>query len=475
MGRISIKHKAYFDSIDVTKVDKPLFFQRCNRLLLRCELNDELLWDAATLEPKAYIKKYSTRRTLSVINGESVALQNVYSQFERPLTHYTVFRERLTTFSKKQQKMSLADDMDVLSKAAYLSKDRWNYFIGGGRAKPFVYRGAKYPQIRHKQFLSVPSLLMELGLLDIKPLVLGRLKQGFSIDRAISQEKYAPKDGYGTVYKLISSISEREYIGLTTLKVSERLEQHKSSALNGSKSLIHKTMRRHGVDTFRIEVVEAKVPIAVLPEREKHYIRILKTLSPLGFNRSLGGQLGGFNGKPTIVNGRNYRSITNAAKDIENQTNGVIRYFSVESCIRNGRDIPDITNPPRKNSTHKDAGNNLFRRHSSLLKRGRLCNEWKDYDVFKRDVLQVVSLKHIVEKGLRLTKSRQTKPFSPSNFSWVTVKRANEARFGKIITAFGKEFQSMTALAEHYGVPVSTMKYRIRFLNLSPELAVVRT
>ncbi|MBU3020164.1 GIY-YIG nuclease family protein [Paraglaciecola agarilytica] len=472
MGRISIKHKAYFDSINVTKVDKPLFFQRCNRLLLRCELNDELLWDAATLEPKAYLKKYSTRRTLSVINGESVDLQNVYRQFERPLTHYTVFRERLNTFSKKQQKMSLADDMDVLSKAAYLSKDRWNYFIGGGRAKPFVYRGAKYPQIRHKQFLSVPSLLMELGLLDIKPLVLGRLKQGFNIDRAILQEKYAPKDGYGTVYKLVSSISEREYVGLTTLKVSERLEQHKSSALNGSKSLIHKEMRRHGVETFRIEIVESKVPISELPEREKHYIRILKTLSPLGFNRSSGGQLGGFNGKPTIVNGQNYTSITNAAKDIENQTNGVIRYFSVESCIRNGKDIPDITNPPRKNSTHKDAGNNLFRRHSSLLKRNRLSHEWIDYDTFKRDVLLVISLKEIAKKKLRLTKISNKKAFGPFNFSWVTAKKANEVRCGKVITAFGKDFPSMTALAKHYGMPVSTLKYRIRVLKLVTEQAI---
>lgn len=467
-----INHNEYFDSINVTKVKKPLFIQRCNRLQQRWELTDELLWDAATLEPKAYTEKYRTRRTLRVINGDSVELQNAYSQLKRPPIHYSVFRERLTTFAKKQQRMSLVDDIDVLSKAGYLSQEHWNYFIGGGAAKPFIYRGSKYPKIKNKQFMSVPSLLMDLDLLDSKSLVLGRLKKGFDIDRAISEEKHAQKDGYGTVYKLVSSISEKEYIGLTTSSIDERFEQHKSSALNGSKMLVHRAMRHFGVDTFHIEAVEESIPIAELPTREIHFIKFFSTLSPLGLNRNSGGQLGGSKGKPVTIMGRRYNSIAAAAKAIESETNGIVRHFSVESCIRSGREIPDIANPPRKNSTHKDAGSNLFRRHSSLLRRNRLSHEWIDYDTFKRDVLQVITIKEIAKKKLRLTKVSNEKAFGPCNCYWVTAMEANEARCGKVITAFGKDFPSMTALAKHYDMPVSTLKYRIRALKLVTEQAI---
>jgi hypothetical protein len=410
----------YYHSIKTLKVDKALFEQRCNRLLKRQLLTPVLLKEAATLKPDVYFEKYAVRHTRKNINEQLIDVRDEYNKIESPVASYAAFRDRLATFARKQQKMSLKAHRDVFNKAGLLSVEHWKYFIGSGCAKPFIYNGSLYPAIKEQQFLSVPSLLMETGKLDIKPLVLGRLKknskQNFKLDRAISEEKNTPKDGCGRIYKLSSSECNESYIGLTTLTLDERFIQHKISARKGAGSLLHQSMIRHGVETFSISLIEDCVPVTELAEREKFYISNLNTLAPNGLNNSAGGQLGGSRGIATIINGVHYKSITAAAKAIEKKTKGAVPYYCAERRIRNGEEIPDQV---RKHSAHMEAGTNLFRRHLGLAKRRQLCHRWLDYDLFKLDVLKEFTMKQIINQKLRLSKISDSAPYGPDNFGWV--------------------------------------------------------
>jgi group I intron endonuclease len=459
----------YYHSIKTFKVYETLFKQRCKRLLKRQSLTTALLREAATLKPDVYFAKHASRRTRKNINGESIDVRDEYDKLESPVASYAAFRDRLTTFARKQKKMSLKTHTDVFDKAGLLSEEHWKYFIGSGCAKPFIYDEYLYPAIKGQQFLSVPSFLMEIDKLHIKSLVLSRLKQGFSMDSAISEEKYTPKDGYGRIYKLYSSECNEEYIGLTTLTLDERFKQHKNSVRKGAGSLLYQSMIRHGVETFSISLIEDCVPVTELAEREKFYISNLNTLAPNGLNNSAGGQLGGSRGIATIINGVHYKSITAAAKAIEKKTKGAVPYYCAERRIRNGEEIPDQV---RKHSAHMEAGSNLFSKYLDFEKRKQLCLRWLDYDEFKRDVLKEFKMMQIINQKLRLGKINDSKLYGPKNFVWVTPKEAIEARCGKPINAFGQSFRSMTSFAKHYGKPVTTVKYRMKVLNFTPEQAV---
>jgi hypothetical protein len=486
----------YHHSIETFKVDKALFKQRCNRLLKRQPLTPALLKEAATLKSDVYFAKHAVRRTRKNINGQLIDVRDEYNKLESPVASYAAFRDRLTMFARKQKKMSLKAHTDVFNKAGFLSEEHWKYFIGSGRAKPFIYDGSIYPAIKGQQFLSVPSLLMEIGKLDIKPLVLGRLKQnskkcfkldfklGFKLDRAISEEKYIRKDGNGWIYRLSSPECEQKYIGLTKYWPERRFKEHKNSARKGSNKLIDKAIRRYGVETFFLEIVESQVPFSELAEREIHYIKHFNTRAPHGLNKSAGGQLGGCRGKLIKINGKSYKSITEAGKDIEKKTNGAVRWYSAERririCIRNSNsdsnhnyNCEDIYAHTRKNSSHADAGTNLFSRYLDLEKRKQLCSRWLNYDLFKKDVLKEFTMMQIINHKLRLGKINDSKLYGPKSFLWFTPKEAVEARCGKPINAFGQSFRSMTSFAKHYSKPVSTVKYRMKVLNLTPEQAVM--
>jgi group I intron endonuclease len=310
---------------------------------------------------------------------------------------------------------------------------------------------------------------MEIDKLDIKSLVQGRRKQGVEWDSAISEEKNTPKDGYGRIYKLYSSECNEEYIGLTTLTLDERFKKHIISVRKGSSMLIHKAMRRYGVKSFSISLIEGCVPVSELSEREIHYIKDFNTRAPHGLNKSAGGQLGGCRGISSEVNGVEYKSLTEAGKAIETETKGAVRWFTAERRIRNHEDIYAHT---RKNSPHADAGTNLFSRYLGLEKRKQLCRRWLNYDLFKKDVLKEFTMMQIINQKLRLGKISGSKLYGPKSFLWFTPKEAIEARCGKPINAFGQSFPSITACSVYFDMPVSTLKYRIRILKLTPEQAV---
>ncbi|MFT6910741.1 MAG: hypothetical protein ACJAS1_007478, partial [Oleiphilaceae bacterium] len=88
------------------------------------------------------------------------------------------------------------------------------------------------------------------------------------------------------------------------------------------------------------------------------------------------------------------------------------------------------------------------------------------------DVLKEFTMMQIINQKLRLGKINVSRPYGPKNFVWFTQQEAIDKRCGKPINAFGQSFASMTSFAKHYGIAGSTIKYRMKVMNLTPEQAI---
>lgn len=89
---------------------------------------------------------------------------------------------------------------------------------------------------------------------------------------------------------ITNTVNNKLYVGMTTYKhLSERMRRHKTSARSGVDTLFYRAMRKHGVDNFKIHLLEV-CDDAVLSEREVYWIKELNSKSPNGYNTTIGGE-----------------------------------------------------------------------------------------------------------------------------------------------------------------------------------------
>ncbi len=87
------------------------------------------------------------------------------------------------------------------------------------------------------------------------------------------------------VYKATCSISGKAYVGQTTKSLEYRWQKH---AKRGH--ALYAAIKKYGVDSFNLEILEECNSIDELNFLEKYYIRQEKTLSPFGYNLTTGGE-----------------------------------------------------------------------------------------------------------------------------------------------------------------------------------------
>lgn len=92
------------------------------------------------------------------------------------------------------------------------------------------------------------------------------------------------------VYKLTDLTNNKIYIGATTDGTGARFDGHRKSANAGSQYPIHKAIREHGHDNFKIEVLEMCDNLKEMNEREAYWIaKLSSTNSEIGYNKKVGG------------------------------------------------------------------------------------------------------------------------------------------------------------------------------------------
>lgn len=93
------------------------------------------------------------------------------------------------------------------------------------------------------------------------------------------------------IYKITNQINNKIYVG-QSVHIVQRWSQHKYQAKDptelGHNSILHEAFRKYGVDNFTFEIIE-ECKIEELDEKEKYWIQHYNSLSPNGYNITLGG------------------------------------------------------------------------------------------------------------------------------------------------------------------------------------------
>lgn len=104
------------------------------------------------------------------------------------------------------------------------------------------------------------------------------------------------------IYKCTNEINGKTYIGFTHKTLTKRIIEHKSSAKNGSNYLLHKAIRKYGIDSFKWEsLYESFDKEFILFTMENYFIMENNSYFETGFgyNMTFGGQGGMLDKKHT--------------------------------------------------------------------------------------------------------------------------------------------------------------------------------
>jgi group I intron endonuclease len=96
------------------------------------------------------------------------------------------------------------------------------------------------------------------------------------------------KSGY--IYKITNNLSDKIYVGQTSLSLSKRLKKHIASS-NEKKNqniVLYRAFKKYGIANFVISEIE-EVSLENLSEREQYWISKLDTVVPNGYNILSGG------------------------------------------------------------------------------------------------------------------------------------------------------------------------------------------
>ena len=94
------------------------------------------------------------------------------------------------------------------------------------------------------------------------------------------------------IYKITNRINNKVYIGLTSVEISERFQQHKNCALRHDNDYpLYTSMRKYGIENFYIETIDETNNREELGEKEKYYIALYNSTDiKYGYNQTAGGE-----------------------------------------------------------------------------------------------------------------------------------------------------------------------------------------
>lgn len=89
------------------------------------------------------------------------------------------------------------------------------------------------------------------------------------------------------IYLIKNDINNKVYVG-QSVNAQNRFSQHKSEAkLCSNQMLIHKAMRKYGIEHFNLTILESQ--IENYDEREQYWIKYYNSVQPNGYNVCIGG------------------------------------------------------------------------------------------------------------------------------------------------------------------------------------------
>ena len=101
---------------------------------------------------------------------------------------------------------------------------------------------------------------------------------------------------YGYIYKITNLVTNKIYIGRTVKTIEQRFSEHCRVAFNDKikkKLKIQNSIRKYGIDNFKLELLEACESKDTYDAREQYYINLYDARNPqIGYNVHEGGEGG---------------------------------------------------------------------------------------------------------------------------------------------------------------------------------------
>ena len=87
------------------------------------------------------------------------------------------------------------------------------------------------------------------------------------------------------VYKITNLVNNKSYIGITKRNPKIRFSEHFSN----KNELLYKAKEKYGRESFTLEIIEENISEDKIDNKEKYYIKLYNSLTPNGYNLSIGG------------------------------------------------------------------------------------------------------------------------------------------------------------------------------------------
>lgn len=146
------------------------------------------------------------------------------------------------------------------------------------------------------------------------------------------------------IYKITNTINDKVYIGQTSYPIAKRFREHINRAKYESNIVrpLYSAMRKHGVENFKIELIERVKTKKLTNAREKYWINYYNSFLGRGYNATEGGEGGSSRKKEVLQINRNTFEIinkfcsTHEAGKYLGKKNGKISNACLCKCIAYG-------------------------------------------------------------------------------------------------------------------------------------------
>ena len=91
------------------------------------------------------------------------------------------------------------------------------------------------------------------------------------------------------IYKITNMTNNKMYIGQTSKTINERFTAHIKCANRNVNRYLYDSMNHYGIEKFNIELIEEVQTKNDADDREKYWINRLTTMTPNGYNMTIGG------------------------------------------------------------------------------------------------------------------------------------------------------------------------------------------
>lgn len=211
------------------------------------------------------------------------------------------------------------------------------------------------------------------------------------------------------IYKVTNKITGKEYIGFTKNELKKRKFQHKNKAESDSTLVFHKSIKKHGWDNFKWEVIyESLDDEHCLTVMEPYFIKEHNTLVPNGYNICAGGRKGmlGIKREPLTIEQKRNISIGTKKNALSGKNHPMYGTKANEKFLQSARtsmigkkhseETKNKQSESRKEYLKENVVGVFGKKHSDETKQKMKLKRMQEWDLYCKETKHLVRIKDLM-------------------------------------------------------------------------------